>query len=164
MDDLLIKFTEALKKRQVTVAVAESCTGGLIAGLLTDLAGSSIWFERGFVTYSNIAKEEMLGIDAELIRQYGAVSKEVVEAMVLGALNNSHADLSLAVTGVAGPSGGSLEKPLGTVWFAWAMRKKPLQSLKLHFKNSSRQQVRQLACLSAIEGAHSYLAFNNSRH
>ncbi len=107
-------------KHRWMLATAESCTGGLIAGACTDLAGSSAWFERGFVTYSNAAKTEQLGVDAALIASHGAVSEPVVRAMVLGALQHSHAQVAVAVTGVAGPSGGSADKPVGTVWFGWA--------------------------------------------
>lgn len=103
------------------LATAESCTGGLIAAACTDLAGSSTWFERGFVTYSNAAKAQMLGIDAALIAQHGAVSEPVARAMAQGALQHAHAQVALAVTGVAGPGGGSADKPVGTVWFAWAL-------------------------------------------
>ena len=103
------------------LATAESCTGGLIAAACTDLAGSSSWFERGFVTYSNAAKAQMLGIDAALIAQHGAVSETVARAMAQGALQHAHAQVALAVTGVAGPGGGSADKPVGTVWFAWAL-------------------------------------------
>ena len=106
-------------KRQWMLATAESCTGGLIAGACTDLAGSSAWFERGFVTYSNAAKTEMLGVEAALIDTHGAVSEPVVRAMVQGALQHSNAQVAVAVTGVAGPTGGSAEKPVGTVWFGW---------------------------------------------
>ena len=110
---------DLMLKNQWQLATAESCTGGLIAGACTDLAGSSAWFERGFVTYSNAAKTEMLGVDAALIAQHGAVSEAVARAMALGALTHSHAQVALAVTGVAGPSGGSVDKPVGTVWFGW---------------------------------------------
>lgn len=102
------------------LATAESCTGGMIASACTDLPGSSVWFERGFVTYSNAAKTELLGVDAALIAQHGAVSEPVVRAMVQGALVHSHAQVAVAVTGVAGPSGGSVDKPVGTVWLGWA--------------------------------------------
>lgn len=102
------------------LATAESCTGGLIAGACTDLAGSSVWFERGFVTYSNEAKSELLGVPAELIQAQGAVSEKVAQAMAAGALAHSRAQVAVAVTGVAGPGGGSAAKPLGTVWLAWA--------------------------------------------
>jgi nicotinamide-nucleotide amidase len=111
---------DLMLKHQWMLATAESCTGGLIAGACTDLAGSSAWFERGFVTYSNAAKTEMLGVDAALIDTHGAVSEPVVRAMVQGALLHSHAQVAVAVTGVAGPTGGSAEKPVGTVWFGWA--------------------------------------------
>ena len=111
---------DLMLKHQWMLATAESCTGGLIAGACTDLAGSSVWFERGFVTYSNAAKTEMLGVDAALIATQGAVSEPVVRAMVQGALQHSKAQVAVAVTGVAGPTGGSAEKPVGTVWFGWA--------------------------------------------
>ncbi len=103
------------------LATAESCTGGLIAAACTDLAGSSDWFERGFVTYSNQAKAEMLGVAAQLIESHGAVSEAVARAMAQGALQQSRAQVSVAVTGVAGPGGGSADKPVGTVWFAWGL-------------------------------------------
>jgi nicotinamide-nucleotide amidase len=109
-----------LPKRQWMMSTAESCTGGLIAAACTGLAGSSLWFERGFVTYSNAAKTELLGVDAALIEQHGAVSEAVVRAMVLGAISRSHAQVAVAVTGVAGPAGGSAAKPVGTVWFGYA--------------------------------------------
>ena len=102
------------------MASAESCTGGMIAAACTDLAGSSNWFERGFVSYSNEAKTELLGVGADLIARHGAVSEEVARAMVQGALAHSRAQVAVAVTGVAGPGGGSAAKPVGTVWFGWA--------------------------------------------
>ena len=108
-----------LKNRQL-LATAESCTGGMIAAACTDLAGSSAWFERGFITYSNEAKTQMLGVDASLITRNGAVSEEVVRAMVQGAIAHSRAQVAVAVTGVAGPTGGSVAKPVGTVWFGFA--------------------------------------------
>ncbi|MFT3718337.1 MAG: CinA family protein [Pseudorhodoferax sp.] len=103
------------------LATAESCTGGLIAGACTDLAGSSDWFERGFVSYSNAAKTELLGVDAALIARHGAVSEPVARAMAEGAVRHAHAQLAVAVTGVAGPGGGSPDKPVGTVWFGWCL-------------------------------------------
>ena len=113
-------LADFLIKNWQMLATAESCTGGMIAAACTDLAGSSAWFERGFVTYSNEAKTQMLGVDASLITRHGAVSEEVVRAMVQGALTHSHAQIGLAVTGVAGPTGGSAAKPVGTVWFGFA--------------------------------------------
>ncbi|MBP7605749.1 MAG: CinA family protein [Giesbergeria sp.] len=110
-----------LQARGWMLATAESCTGGMVAAACTDLAGSSQWFERGFVSYSNAAKTELLGVPAGLIAAHGAVSEPVVRAMAEGALAHSHAQVSLAVTGVAGPSGGSADKPVGTVWFGWCV-------------------------------------------
>lgn len=113
-------LADLMLKKGWLLATAESCTGGLIAATCTDLAGSSAWFERGFVTYSNEAKTELLGVDESLIERYGAVSEPVVRAMVQGALAHSHAQVAVAVTGVAGPTGGSADKPVGTVWFGFA--------------------------------------------
>jgi nicotinamide-nucleotide amidase len=117
---LCARLAELLQQKQWLLASAESCSGGLIAAACTDLAGSSNWFERGFVTYSNAAKTELLGVEAALIEQHGAVSEAVARAMAAGALVHSHAQVALAVTGVAGPGGGSADKPVGTVWFGWA--------------------------------------------
>ena len=117
---LTVKLATILQKNGWRMATAESCTGGLIAAACTDLAGSSQWFECGFVTYSNAAKTELLGVDAQLIERHGAVSEQVAQAMAQGALARSPVQAALAVTGVAGPGGGSAGKPVGTVWFAWA--------------------------------------------
>lgn len=155
--ELTQQLAEKLKAKHLTIASAESCTGGLVAGLLTELPGSSLWFDRGFVTYSNLAKQEMLGVSAGLINTYGAVSKEVAEAMVVGALSHSAADLALSVTGIAGPSGGSIEKPVGTVWFAWAGLQLPVYSSHYYFPEVDRQTCRQLACVKAIEGVIAFL-------
>jgi nicotinamide-nucleotide amidase len=121
MSTLVVTLAEQLLKRQWMLATAESCTGGLIAGACTDVSGSSAWFERGFVTYSNAAKSELLGVDAQLIAQHGAVSEPVARAMAQGALAHSHAQVAVAVTGVAGPTGGTPEKPVGLVWFGFAL-------------------------------------------
>jgi len=114
------QLAAALTQRGWRLVTAESCTGGLIAATCTGLSGSSDWFERGFVTYSNAAKTELLGVPAALIEQHGAVSEPVVRAMAQGALHRAPAQLAVAVTGVAGPAGGSVDKPVGTVWLAWA--------------------------------------------
>ena len=116
---LVVRVAELLAARGWMLATAESCTGGLIAAACTDLAGSSAWFERGFVTYSNEAKSELLGVDPASIAAHGAVSEEVARAMAGGAVAHSRAQVALAVTGVAGPAGGSPDKPVGTVWFGW---------------------------------------------
>lgn len=131
------------------MATAESCTGGLIAAACTDLAGSSQWFERGFVTYSNAAKTELLGVDAQLIERHGAVSEAVARAMVQGALTRSPVQVALAVTGVAGPGGGSADKPVGMVWFAWATPA-GLASEVRHF-GGDRAAVRQATLAHALE-------------
>ena len=120
MARLVEDLATALLARGWMLATAESCTGGLIAGACTDLAGSSNWLERGFVSYSNAAKTELLGVDAALIALHGAVSEPVARAMAQGALQHSYAQCALAVTGIAGPGGASADKPVGMVWFAWA--------------------------------------------
>ena len=115
------RVADLLLKKELKLVTAESCTGGLIAATCTDLAGSSAWFERGFVTYSNDAKTELLGVEERLLKRAGAVSEPVARAMVIGALTHSHAQVAVAVTGVAGPTGGSPAKPVGTVWFGFAV-------------------------------------------
>jgi nicotinamide-nucleotide amidase len=117
----LNSIIQELTSRGLKLATAESCTGGLIAATCTSVAGSSDWFERGFVTYSNEAKTELLGVDAALIANHGAVSEPVARAMAFGAIRHSLAQVSLSVTGIAGPSGGSVAKPVGTVWFGFSV-------------------------------------------
>ena len=121
IDPLVQQIADLLQQRHWMLATAESCTGGMIAAACTDLAGSSAWFERGFVTYSNEAKTDLLGVDASLIATQGAVSQAVVEAMASGAVARSKALVSVAVTGVAGPGGGTPDKPVGTVWLGWSV-------------------------------------------
>jgi nicotinamide-nucleotide amidase len=111
-----------LQSKKWMLATAESCTGGLIAAACTELAGSSLWFERGFITYSNASKSELLSIPKHVIELNGAVSETVVRAMAAGALANSNAQVSLSVTGIAGPGGGTADKPVGTVWFGWCVQ------------------------------------------
>ena len=119
MHTSLLQLARQLQQRGWMLATAESCTGGLIAAACTDIAGSSAWFDRGFVTYSNAAKTEMLGVPAPLIEQYGAVSEAVARAMAQGALQHSNAQAAIAVTGIAGPGGATQDKPVGTVWVCW---------------------------------------------
>jgi nicotinamide-nucleotide amidase len=133
------------------VATAESCTGGLISAACTELAGSSAWFERGFVTYSNEAKTELLGVDAGLIAAHGAVSEAVARAMAQGALARSGADIAVAVTGIAGPTGGSPDKPVGTVWLAWAVRGGIVEAERQRFEGD-RAEVRRATCARALDG------------
>lgn len=140
----------ALKARGWMMATAESCTGGMIAARCTDLAGSSEWFERGFVTYSNAAKTEALGVPAALIALHGAVSEPVAMAMAQGAVQHAQAEVSVAVTGIAGPTGGSPEKPAGTVWFAWSVDGE-LSSERRVFEGD-RAAVREAAVAHALQG------------
>ena len=141
---------ESLRAQGLRLATAESCTGGMIAAACTTIAGSSDWFERGFVTYSNAAKTEMLGVDAALIAANGAVSAEVARAMADGALAHSHADLAVAVTGVAGPGGGSPDKPVGTVWLALA-RKGRAANAELLRLQGDRSAVRTQTVAHALQ-------------
>lgn len=153
--DLSTKLGHALQARGWQMALAESCTGGMIAQSVTAIAGSSAWFDRGFVTYSNAAKVEMLAVSAALIAEYGAVSEPVAEAMVKGVLQHSAADISGAVTGIAGPSGGTQLKPVGTVCFAWAMRSQNFSNQvtveTCHF-NGDRTQIREQAASHLLAG------------
>lgn len=135
-------------KNGLFLATAESCTGGMIAAACTDLAGSSAWFERGFVTYSNAAKTQMLGVDAALIEQHGAVSEPVARAMAFGAIRHSEAQVSVAVTGVAGPTGGSLTKPVGTVWFGFSTSGQLLSEVRCF--NGDRAAIRRATLEHAV--------------
>jgi nicotinamide-nucleotide amidase len=147
---LVAQLARELKARGLMMATAESCTGGLIAGACTEVSGSSEWFERGFVTYSNEAKHELLGVPAELIAQHGAVSEPVARAMAAGAVAHSHAQLAVAVTGVAGPTGGSADKPVGTVWLGWAT---PGGVFTEHQRfDGDRSAVRQATVRHALAG------------
>lgn len=133
------------------VATAESCTGGLVAGAITAIAGSSGWFDRGFVTYTNEAKTDMLGVDAGELQRNGAVSEATAIAMAEGALRSSRADVAVAVTGIAGPAGGTATKPVGTVCFAWARRGGPATAATHHF-GGDRGNVREAAVIVALQG------------
>jgi nicotinamide-nucleotide amidase len=144
------RLAERLLDLKWMMATAESCTGGMIAAHCTDLAGSSAWFERGFVTYSNEAKTELLGLPASLIAQDGAVSQSVARAMALGACYRSRAQVSVAVTGIAGPSGGSAEKPIGTVWLAWCVE--GIVQTEMRLFPGDRAQIRQATTQAALGG------------
>ena len=147
---------DLLLKNQWQLATAESCTGGLIASLCTELPGASRWLERGFVTYSNTAKSDMLGVAPALIDRHGAVSDDVARAMARGAAARARVQVALAVTGVAGPDGGSAAKPVGTVWFAWAVPS-GLHSEMRHF-SGDRSAVRQAAALHSLRRLADHLA------
>lgn len=142
---------ERLLAHRQWLATAESCTGGLIAKLCTDIAGSSKWFERGLVTYSNAAKQELLGVPAEVIQRAGAVSAETVQAMVQGMLARAPAQWAIAVSGIAGPDGGTPEKPVGTVWIAWAGSAVAASCSRFLFQGD-RDTVRRLSAQAALEG------------
>ncbi len=150
-----------LKVAGLSLATAESCTGGWIAQVLTSIPGSSRWFERGFVTYSNLSKRELLGVRTAVLARCGAVSEQTARAMAEGALAHSHADLALAVTGIAGPEGGTPEKPVGTVCFAWAMRQRDTHSLTRHF-TGDRDEIRRQSVLAAIDGLGDYFRSGQS--
>ena len=138
------------------LSTAESCTGGLVAKCLTDLAGSSLWFDRGFVTYSNLAKQECLGVSQKTLDSYGAVSIEVASEMDLGALAHSHSQWAIAITGIAGPGGGSKEKPVGTVCFGFACQESLLDAHCLVLEGG-RAAIRKASCHYALQTLLSYL-------
>ena len=151
MKALAGKLAKALKARGALLVTAESCTGGWAAQAMTAIAGSSDWFERGFVTYSNAAKRELLGVSEKTLETHGAVSEETARAMALGALERSRGTVSLAITGIAGPTGGSKAKPVGTVCFAWAARGGSVQAQTRHFKGD-REAVRRQSVEHALDG------------
>jgi nicotinamide-nucleotide amidase len=150
IEALARRLGERLTQRKTMCATAESCTGGLVAGAITDIAGSSGWFERGFVTYSNEAKMQLLGVAQATLDAHGAVSEATARAMAEGALARSRAQIAVAITGVAGPGGGTPDKPVGMVCFAWA-RAGDTTSLTRHFAGD-RAAVRQASVVAALEG------------
>jgi len=150
MTDVITQLAARLTSLQWMMATAESCTGGLMAARCTDLAGSSRWFERGFVTYSNAAKTELLGVNPDLIAAEGAVSEAVARAMALGAVYRTPAKVSIAVTGIAGPDGGSADKPVGTVWFAWCIDGQV--SAQIQHLDGDRSSIRATAVHWGLQG------------
>jgi nicotinamide-nucleotide amidase len=156
MDDIALsnlakKLGAALIAHRYRLTLAESCTGGLVAQSITSVAGSSAWFDRGFVTYSNLAKIEMLGVSAQTLEKFGAVSEQTASEMASGALKNSHVQIAGSITGIAGPDGGTLEKPVGMVCFAWADAKQPMLTGTIHFQGN-REEIRQQAAIAMMEG------------
>lgn len=155
MDNELFELAErlgqSLKAKGCKIATAESCTGGWIAQVITEIPGSSDWFDCGFVTYSNNAKVQMLGVNPQTLAQHGAVSAQIAKEMAAGALANSEADWAIAVTGVAGPDGGSEEKPVGTVYVAWQSKDGFLNAEKMSL-SGNRHQIRRQTVIRAIEG------------
>jgi len=156
MRALATRVGRRLKAKKRLLVTAESCTGGWVAQAVTAIAGSSAWFERGFVTYSNAAKQELLGVRKKTLKQYGAVSEETAREMARGALARSRGSVALAVTGIAGPGGGSPEKPVGTVCFAW-MHGKKVSSETQRF-SGHRESVRRKSVVRALEGVLETLA------
>lgn len=159
MESLILLIREIalhLNRKQWQLVTAESCTGGLIASVITEIPGSSVWFERGFVTYSNLSKQEMLSVPEDLLIKFGAVSEEVACAMSLGALRHSAGHIALAVTGIAGPDGGTIDKPVGTVCFGWAYSTSSTQTSTIHY-SGTRQEIRFAACHHALDGVLSIL-------
>ena len=153
--DIAERLAGRLARRLLTLSArlvtAESCTGGALAEILTRLPGSSGWFERGFVTYSNEAKLELLHVRQETLARYGAVSEETAREMVIGAVHNSRARIGVATTGIAGPNGGTVEKPVGTVCFGWLLPGAEVRTRRVFFEGD-RRAVRAAACASALEG------------
>jgi nicotinamide-nucleotide amidase len=145
------RLFSVLREHKLLAATAESCTGGLVAAAITDIPGSSEIFDRGFVTYSNAAKHEMLDVPAEIIGAHGAVSAEVARAMAHGALMHSFAEIAVAITGIAGPEGGSEEKPVGLVHFACARRRKGVEHVERRFGALSREAIREASVLQALD-------------
>ncbi len=150
MHELAIKVGEKLMKHGLSLTTAESCTGGWVAKILTDIPGSSGWFDRGFVTYTNESKQDMLGVQASTLQQHGAVSEQAVREMARGGQARSRADVSLAVSGIAGPGGGTTDKPVGTVWLAWTAGKN-LRTLHVHL-SGERSRIREQAVELALQG------------
>ena len=153
--ELAQRVGQALQARQWMAATAESCTGGGVAYAITTISGSSAWFDRGFVTYTNEAKQQMLGVSAETLQAHGAVSEVVVNEMTAGALAHSQANIAVAISGVAGPTGGSDEKPVGTVWIAWQIAEGKASTKGYKF-SGDREQVRLQAIREALLGLLSY--------
>ncbi|MGA7595413.1 MAG: nicotinamide-nucleotide amidohydrolase family protein [Gallionella sp.] len=151
MDELAARVGALLKAHGLMLATAESCTGGGVSQSITEVAGSSVWFERGFVTYSNLSKQQMLGVRESTLKQHGAVSEMTVREMVAGALQHSTAQVALAVSGIAGPDGGTAEKPVGTVWFAWGLKGGEIRALRLQL-DGNRAEVRAQAVNIALQG------------
>lgn len=156
IDHLSIELGKVLTAREWKLTTAESCTGGGVAYALTMIPGSSSWFERGFVTYSNLSKEEMLGVRLSTLQQYGAVSEQTVREMAEGALEHSQGQISVAITGIAGPDGGSPDKPVGTVWFGWAGINQETRT-SMHLLKGDRRKIRELSVRIAVEGVLGFL-------
>lgn len=151
LQDLAGKVGSALAQQGLMLASAESCTGGWLGQTITSIAGSSVWYERGFITYAVISKREMLGVSGATLEQYGAVSEEIAYEMAEGAIARSHAQVAVSVTGIAGPDGGSAEKPVGMTCFAWII-KDGLARTEIRYFSGSREAIRRQAVAGALQG------------
>ena len=151
LHQLAVELADRLRARGWMLATAESCTGGWVGQLLTSLPGSSEWFERGFITYANAAKIEMLGVSEEILAAYGAVSEQTAAAMAAGALKHSHAQAALAISGIAGPGGGTPQKPVGLVCYGWALADGTVMSSTCRL-GGNREEVRSRAVAAALRG------------
>ncbi len=156
LETLATEVGQLLSRQNLVLTTAESCTGGWVAQAVTSVPGSSRWFDRGVVVYSNVSKQELLGVRAETLTRFGAVSESTVREMAEGALSRSRAQVALAVTGIAGPDGGSNEKPTGTVWFAWAGKDRPTVAAH-HIFSGDRQEVRHQAAEEALRGVVNFI-------
>ena len=151
IENLTQQVADLLVDKKLVLVTAESCTGGWVAKCCTDRNGSSAWFDRGFVTYSNQAKQDLLGVSESTLDDFGAVSEQTAIEMAIGAIDFSQANISIAVTGIAGPTGGSQQKPVGTVWLAWAFKNGRITSVLHHF-SGDRESIRRQAVSAALEG------------
>lgn len=159
LNNNLIELSKLLKQKSYKMATAESCTGGWVAKLATDMPGSSDWFDRGIVSYSNQSKEELLGVLSNTLNEYGAVSEQIVNEMVEGLLKFSSVSAGVAISGIAGPDGGTDTKPVGTVWIAWKILSQPVKT-HCYLFSGNREQVRLQAVNSAVEGLVELLGFD----
>lgn len=149
--ELSEQVSKMLLQQDMILVTAESCTGGWLGQVITAVPGSSLWYDRGFITYSNLSKQEMLGIQSASLEQFGAVSPQIAHEMVLGALKRSHAHIGVSITGIAGPTGGTLEKPVGSVCFAWAIKDGSVQKKVQNF-SGDRDTIRFKAVETALNG------------
>ena len=159
LHELAVRVGQALKRKRLILAVAESCTGGWVGQAITGVEGSSSWFDRGFIVYSDRAKQQMLGVTTTVLGDHGSVSPEVVGEMAKGVLKLSDADLSIAISGIAGPGGGTPSKPVGTVWMAWARKDAKICTRHARF-TGDRQSIRRQSVIAALQGVLEFLGEN----
>jgi|SRR5687768_7965274 len=151
LQDLAMQAGTALAQQELMLATAESCTGGWLGQTITSITGSSAWYERGFITYADISKHEMLGVSSTTLEEYGAVSEQTASEMAAGAIGRSHAQVAVSITGIAGPDGGTAEKPVGMVCFAWIM-KDGMALAETRYFSGTREEVRRQSVAGALQG------------